>query len=256
MHPCLNRDEAEASMYTVESSNPTKGTSSSAFHSHQTTVPFEGQEDNRNYFGSNQLTQVPGSILKRTRPLSSQVGIDPITSTTLPSYRRLITLLLPIRYPDNFYKESIADTSETSLARIAVWHDQSASSVPLQTAPAISKVVGGIQCRLEDVPSTPPGERQLYIQTIAVLSPFRQLGIATHLLDTIIDAVVAHYERVTNIYAHVWEANQEALEWYERRGFIVQGEVVQDYYRRLKPSGARVVRRRIGVEDHLAVRRG
>lgn len=56
---------------------------------------------------------------------------------------------------------------------------------------------------------------------------------------------------MTSVYAHVWEANEEALEWYRRRGFVV-GERVEGYYRRLKPQGARVVRRRVGgVGDWL-----
>lgn len=177
------------------------------------------------------------------RPLPSHAQIQPITPAILPSYRRLITLLLPIRYPDKFFKASVADTSCASLARVAIWDDKS----------IVGRVVGGIQCRLEDVPSPSPGERQLYIQTIAVLSPFRQLGLATHLLNSIISTIIEHHHGVSSIYAHVWEANTEALEWYERRGFAVEEGVVQDYYRRLKPAGAKVVRRRIGVEDHLAV---
>ena len=95
----------------------------------------------------------------------------------------------------------------------------------------------------------------MYIQTIALLSPFRRLGIATCLLDSVItDIVENHHGQTTAIYAHVWEANLEALEWYERRGFAVEADVVKDYYQRLKPSGARVVRKWLGVEDYLAVK--
>ncbi len=61
----------------------------------------------------------------------------------------------------------------------------------------------------------------MYIQTIAVLSPFRQLGLATHLLDSIISTIIRHHAGVTSMYAHVWEANNEALELYQRRGFVV-----------------------------------
>ncbi len=57
---------------------------------------------------------------------------------------------------------------------------------------------------------------------------------------------------MTGVYAHVWEANGEALEWYAKRGFEA-GEVDRGYYRRLKPDGARVVRRRVGVRDYLGV---
>ena len=207
---------------------------------------------NQNNLNPDQLAYSWNSS-QRDKPLPSQVQIVTITPSLLPSYRRLITLLLPIKYPESFYKESVADPSEASLARVAIWNEQSVSENSSSPGSSTSKVVGGIQCRLENSPSMPPGEQHLYIQTIAVLAPFRQLGIATHLLDSMFSTVVKHYERVTSVYAHVWEANQEALEWYERRGFVAEGALVKDYYRRLKPSGARVVRRRIGVGDHLKV---
>ena len=52
----------------------------------------------------------------------------------------------------------------------------------------------------------------------------------------------------------MWEANVEAVEWYVRRGFVVDENVVEGYYRKLRPSGARVVRRKIGVVDWLRFR--
>lgn len=61
---------------------------------------------------------------------------------------------------------------------------------------------------------------------------------------------------VKEIYAHVWEANEEALGWYGKRGFEVGGEVVEGYYRKLRPSGARVVKRKVGVGDWVGVVEG
>ena len=197
---------------------------------------------------------------ERSKP--SNVHIEPVTPFTLPLYRRVITLLLPIRYPDKFYKDTIANTSESSLARVAVWLDgdiiskvSKLGSTTSQSEPVMErKVIGGIQCRVEQNPSLPVGERQLYVQTIGVLAPYRQLGIATRLLEEIIMTVIQYHESVTSVYAHVWEANTDALEWYSRRGFSIDGGVIESYYRRLKPSGARIVRRRITIADHLATR--
>lgn len=184
-----------------------------------------------------------------------RISIQPITPVTVPSYRRLITLLLPIRYPDKFFKDSCADTTERSLARVSVWRNSITSGTSSSSITEDAKVIGGIQCRLEDLPSRSSGEKQLYIQTIAVLSPFRRLGLATSLLNAILSTIIEHQDGVTSFYAHVWEANVEALEWYQHRGFTIEEGVIEQYYRRLKPSGARIVRRRIKVEDHLAVRR-
>lgn len=205
-------------------------------------------------------TTIPDKLFwDRNRSKPSNINIEPVTPFTLPSYRRIITLLLPIRYPDKFYKDTIANTSESSLARVAVWLERAilnqkkhgSTSSTSDPAAVERKLIGGIQCRVEHNPSMPDGERQLYIQTIGVLAPYRQLGIATQLLEEIIMTVIQYHEDVTSIYAHVWEANTDALEWYSRRGFSIESGVIDGYYRRLKPTGARIVRRRITIADHL-----
>ncbi|KAL8900635.1 MAG: hypothetical protein Q9207_005606 [Kuettlingeria erythrocarpa] len=217
---------------------------------------------------------------------------EPITATTVPSFRRIISLLLPIRYPDKFFAESVADVTPSSLARVALWHDRSRPAkrkhedhVKDTGSPSISPnsadstvsgaapgtVVGGIQCRHEQLPTHPSllissqqpeqptkeTKGYCYIQTLAILSPYRSKGIATALLDAVITTLCVEevYKRVVSIYAHVWEANEEALEWYVRRGFQV-GDVVQGYYRRLKPAGARIVWRDLKVEDYLRAQAG
>lgn len=223
-----------------------------------------------------------GTNHKLPRQLTHNFSIAPVTTPTLPAYRRLITLLLPIRYPDKFYKDSVANPTSSSLALCALWSqtlqpakrksESLDDELPSSSIPAIdgseAKVIGGIQCRLEPLPCPPPNifptastapplphqqPHNLYIQTLAVLSPYRSLGVATALLDAIVSIALIHYPcqniKVEEIYAHVWEANEEALEWYMKRGFEVGGEVVVGYYRKLRPSGARVVRRRVGVRD-------
>lgn len=233
-------------------------------------------------FGSSLPTTIrSGTNHNLQRLLVPNFSIAPVTAPTLPAYRRLITLLLPIRYPDKFYKDSIANPTSSSLALCALWPQtprpgkrklEPSNDEPPPSVPAIddleAKVIGGIQCRLEPLPCPPPEifptastappsphqqPHNLYIQTLAVLSPYRSLGVATALLDAIVSTALIHYPRqnikIEEVYAHVWEANEEALEWYMKRGFEVGGEVVVGYYRKLRPSGARVVRRRVGVRD-------
>jgi len=200
------------------------------------------------------------------RALPPELSIEPLTAAHLHSFRRITSLLLPIRYPDKFYSEIIADATVSSLSRVAVWGDlprpgkrkrdgdggDGAENV--QKGSGDGKVVGGIRCRLEDVAVEGGGEkRRVYVQTLCLLSPYRALGIGTALLDAIVQVGIKQYG-ITSIYAHVWEANTEALEWYRKRGFEV-GDVEQGYYRRLKPDGARIVRRKLGIRDYLAVER-
>ena len=71
------------------------------------------------------------------------------------------------------------------------------------------------------------------------------------LIEAAVEAAIASdwAGGIRDVYAHVWEANEDAVEWYARRAFVGEPEVVVGYYTKLRPRGARVVRRRVGVED-------
>ncbi|KAH0558603.1 hypothetical protein GP486_004743 [Trichoglossum hirsutum] len=186
--------------------------------------------------------------------LPSHLAISPITTPNqLSQFRRINTLLLPIRYPDSFYNAILSPAQLSSLSLIATYTPQS---------PSPPVVVGGICCRLEDreAPGRQDGsnseptttttkQRQLYILTLCILAPYRRLGLASHLLEQMISRALVAEDGVSDVYAHVWEANEEARRWYSRRGFGEEEGRVEGYYRRLKPQGAVVVRRnvRIGV---------
>ena len=258
----------------------------------QTSIDKEvGPEHNHARTSPHSAFGIP-TIAKQELDVSCNVEIEPITPETAPAFRRIIGLLLPIRYPDKFFAESVANATSSSLARVALWHqgiskrkqdDASAvgqarlqGSVSSQSPSStlniteqkdtLRTVVGGIQCRIEQLPCHPSQSTSsdnpsklagvksyCYIQTLALLSTYRSKGIAAALLEVIIRTLCTEhcYAGTTSIYAHVWEEHQEALEWYIRRGFQVQEGVLKGYYRRLKPDGARVVWRDIGVNDHL-----
>ena len=192
---------------------------------------------------------------KATKPLPPNLTIEPVTTKTLQAYRRLITLLLPIRYPDKFYHESLENANPDSITLCVLWHEP---GTPEPT------VIAGIQCRRVESPicpsstspTSPITQQTLYIQTLATLAPYRSLGVATALLDAVITTAIRRYEHVTSVYAHVWEANTDALEWYVKRGFEIEKGVVEGYYRKLRPMGARVVRKRLGMGDYLGIQEG
>lgn len=131
-----------------------------------------------------------------------------------------------------------------SITLIALWHPTSAKDTPndQETGKLGGSVVGAIRCRL--LPSS-----QLYISTIGVLAPYREHGIAVHLLQAVVKKAVQEHG-VTCVTAHVWEANEEGLEWYKKRNFDILGKE-ETYYRKLKPQGAYLVRKWIGVGDLL-----
>lgn len=70
-----------------------------------------------------------------------------------------------------------------------------------------------------------------------------------HLLQAIVKKAVDLHS-VRSVTAHVWEANEEGMEWYKKRSFDIVGKE-EGYYRKLRPQGALLVRKWIGVGDLL-----
>ncbi|KAF2712179.1 acyl-CoA N-acyltransferase, partial [Pleomassaria siparia CBS 279.74] len=172
--------------------------------------------------------------------LPSNVELVPLTEELMPAFKRLTSLTLPIAYPTVFFTESMEEPFH-GITLMAMWQVDPPSSA---TVPNVEKprLVGAIRCRI--LPSA-----NLYISTLGLLSPYRSHGIATHLLQRIM--IKASKEHgVKCVTAHVWEANDDGLEWYKKRGFEIIGRE-DGYYRKLKPSGAVLVRKWIGVADLL-----
>ncbi|KAF2830236.1 hypothetical protein CC86DRAFT_345273 [Ophiobolus disseminans] len=162
------------------------------------------------------------------RPLPPNVEITSLTEELLPAYRRLNALTLPVAYPESFYKETMTEP-HLGITLVAVWHSTATHQSSEDASSDPPRLVGAVRCRL--LPSS-----QLYISTIGILAPYRTHGIAMHLLQAVVRRAVELHS-VRSITAHVWEANEEGLEWYKKRSFeILEKEAV--YYRKLRPQGA------------------
>jgi ribosomal protein S18 acetylase RimI-like enzyme len=180
-----------------------------------------------------------------------QASISPISEKHIQQLKRINSLLLPINYPDSFYHKIVDPQNSANFSRVILWHE------PLTLKSVFSsslepKVVGGIVCRLERDESTRTSA--IYIQSLALLSPYRSHGLATRVLDNVIQGVVNTPQigyPVTSLYAHVWTENAEGLDWYTARGFTREEPVVQDYYRRLQPGNAWIMRRPLVPSDHV-----
>lgn len=204
-----------------------------------------GSEQSRNTEFENSAK----SFLKGTKPpLPPNVEIRGPTKEDMPAFKQLNSLLLPIPYPESFYKEILAEEVDRSITLMALWHDS-----PADIGKVKGRLVGAIRCRLF---AKPPGNSSsrarkegpmLYLSTLVLLSPYRGHGIAAHMLDNLIRTAVDDYD-ITSVGAHVWTANEEGLQWYRKRGFR---EVNREsgYYRRLNPTDAVVMLRDVGVMD-------
>ena len=211
------------------------------------TPPADGDQHDKT---REQLpVDAPKSFLQGSKPaLPPNVEIRGPTKEDMPSFKKLNSLLLPIPYPDSFYKEILEKPLDRSITLMALWHDS-----PSDVGKVKGRLVGAIRCRLF---AHPPGDSaskaridgpMLYLSTLVLLSPYRGYGIAAHMLDNLIRSAVDEYE-ITSVGAHVWEANEEGLEWYRKRGFKVVS-LEPGYYRRLNPPDAVVMLRDVGVMD-------
>lgn len=180
--------------------------------------------------------------------LSPNVEFRECRAEDIKSFKRLNSLLLPIPYADSFYREIMEDAVTRNITVMAIWHDD-----PSVMNEAKGTLVGAIRCRLlANLPGAGSPRKEgpmLYLSTLVLLSPYRGHGIAAKMLDIMLRRAVNEYG-IASVGAHVWEANEEGLAWYRKRGFK---EVAKEegYYRRLKPQGAMVMMKEVGVFDLL-----
>lgn len=96
------------------------------------------------------------------------------------------------------------------------------------------------------------GSNDIYLQSLALLSPYREKGLAAAALETVIAAATEQNDlHIRELYAHVWTSNEEGLKWYSARGFKQDERSLPGYYRRLKPDTAWVLRRKLNPSDHI-----
>ncbi|AEO65639.1 c5ae61cb-f80d-4378-9c0b-1555f2fa0f76 [Thermothielavioides terrestris] len=220
------------------------------------------------------ITLPPNGLPVLPSPPSLPRGatIEPLTEHHIPALRRINSLLLPVPYPDSFYAKALDPFASGLFSRAILWQDSDADT---------PKVIGGLICRLEpnpfvdtqgrplpqppqpthpqkpaDVPLNTP-YHAIYIQSLALLSPYRSLGLAAAALEHIIASAALLPAAGSNIdartvYAHVWTENEEGLRWYRARGFACAAEPVKGYYFKLRPDSAWVVTRHIGPSSVLA----
>ncbi|KAG0645277.1 hypothetical protein D0Z07_8827 [Hyphodiscus hymeniophilus] len=182
-----------------------------------------------------------------------QSTISQIEPSHIQPLRRINALLLPVNYPDSFYRNILDPSTTPSFSRVILWQD-GPSNPP--------KVVGGIVCRLDpslapdSTPAAPKyveGCFDIYVQSLVLLSPYRGHGLAAAALKSVIDTATEQIRvRIAGLFAHVWTENTDALEWYVARGFTKEEPVIPGYYRRLKPDSAWILRKRLSIGDHLS----
>ncbi|KAJ2903263.1 hypothetical protein MKZ38_010148 [Zalerion maritima] len=190
--------------------------------------------------------------------LTPSASVVPISESHIPTLRTLNQITLPVQYGDKFYAAVLSrDPSDSGLySRIILAHPAPSAFDP-NPDPI---VVGALVCRTEVSPfqtTRSPSELALYIQSLALFSPYRGQGLMGLAVKEILRYAASNPPepgcRITDAFAHVWTENEEGLRWYDAQGFEKVGEKpIEGYYHRLRPGTAWILRRRVKVGDLLS----
>jgi ribosomal protein S18 acetylase RimI-like enzyme len=161
-----------------------------------------------------------------------KVEIGDITTNNLQQLKILNVMTLPVRYTDKFYKDLLSNPK-----------------VHLKFAYHHGFAVADVCARLEDHP-TREGFNRLYIMTIGVLPAYRRRGIASQLLQHIMEIATSN-KNVLEVYLHVQTSNDDAKNFYLNKGFTQTG-MLKDYYKRISPPDCFVLAKSL-ADDHTLV---
>lgn len=140
----------------------------------------------------------------------SSIELDDITVNNQHVLKVINTKVLPTVYPEEFYKGSL-----NGFSKFAYYGE-----VP----------VGAIKAKLI-VPQHHKVPTSVYIESLAVLEPYRHKGIGKKLVEYAIEQAKTSY--VHELTLHVWVKQPEVKQWYERLGFE-EKEVIPGYYSQQK----------------------
>ena len=158
-----------------------------------------------------------------------------ITIDNVEQLRKVNLSCFPVQYQETYYKDVVERKNE-GLCKFAYWNGfvVGAACARVETYKLEETAAGGGETE------TKPIERQrLYIMTLGVLAAYRGRSIGTQLIQSILD----YYEEnkdgelinVDEISLHVQISNDDAMNFYKTRFGFEQGEMVENYYKRIDP---------------------
>ncbi|BFZ53346.1 N-acetyltransferase 5 [Savitreella phatthalungensis] len=155
-------------------------------------------------------------------PTPHKIAVDDITANQLGTFKKLHNVLFPIEYPANFFRDAL--NGQLTISKLAYFNDIAVGCLCVRITPEKN------------------GAR-LYIATLGVLAPYRELGVGAKMLEYIETA--AKDIKAKELTLHVQEGN-EARAWYEKRGFLVD-KVESNYYPRSEVTAAVLLKKSLAL---------
>ncbi|RWS14161.1 hypothetical protein B4U79_07773 [Dinothrombium tinctorium] len=132
----------------------------------------------------------------------------------VPTVRQLCKEWFPIAYPNTWYEDITSNPRFYALA--ATLHVQIVGLI-------VAEIKQQLKCNVEDQGLLSKQFSKLtpvaYILTLGVVKEYRRNGIATLLLDNLIDHLTNTAKDTKAVYLHVLTTNIVAIRFYEKRQF-------------------------------------
>ncbi|WFD23390.1 N-terminal methionine N(alpha)-acetyltransferase NatE [Malassezia equina] len=164
--------------------------------------------------------------VRRAITARSVVAIADITRNNINQVRKLNEVLLPVPYSPAVY-EQVLEEDTNPICKLGLFND-----IP----------VGNVCCRLEEGKDATMWK--VYIMTLGVLPTYRCLGVASALLEYVLDVAGPSKNfagrKIESVYLHVQISNPVARMLYEKFGFELV-DTLESYYPSITPSSAWVL---------------
>ncbi|KAL3817646.1 hypothetical protein ACHAXA_001991 [Cyclostephanos tholiformis] len=160
------------------------------------------------------------------------VDFGMINADNVEQLRKINQSCFPLTYADSFYGD-MAKNKDEKLCKFAYCN---------------GFAVGAICARVEPMPDR-PGRNRIYIMTLGVLAAYRDRGIGSKLVTSVLD----HFEsekdgkmsNVDEIMLHVQTSNTDAMKFYGEKFGFERGELVENYYKRIDPPHCYILRKKL-----------
>ena len=139
----------------------------------------------------------------------------------------------PVAYGDSFYKD-MSKKSDEGLCKFAYYS---------------GLAIGAICTRVEPIPNDPNGRSRLYIMTLGVLAAYRNYGIGSKLVESVMEYYASEKDgklsTVDEIMVHTQTSNTDAMNFYVDKFGFEKGELVENYYKRIDPPHCYILSKKL-----------
>jgi ribosomal protein S18 acetylase RimI-like enzyme len=191
----------------------------------------------------------------RTTDLAIDFGL--INNDNIEQLKKINQACFPVAYADTFYTDMANNAKgvkqDENLCKFAYCNGFAVGAICTR----IENIADTINPTTTTTTTTLSGTTQrqcLYIMTLGVLAPYRNHGIGTKLVQSVIDYI--QNEKVTptsgkkintidEIKLHVQTSNTDAIQFYCTKFGFEKGELIENYYKRIDPPHCYILRKKL-----------